>query len=139
MADHLTITQVAERLGIDADTLRYYERKRVVPAPARDPAGRRRYGEGDVHLLEVLMHLRGTGMPLARIAEFTRLVARDPDGVPERLALLRAHRLHVQAQLDAWTRSLQVIDGKIGDYAGRLADQRRRRTRCSSQTGSGAS
>lgn len=117
----LTITQAAAHLGLDPDTLRYYERRGIVPPPARDAAGRRSYRPGDIHLLEVLMHLKSTGMPLAQIAEFTRRVSTDPDGVPERLDLLRTHRAHVRAQLEAWSRSLAVIEGKIYDYTRRLS------------------
>ena len=78
------------------------------------------YTDQDVHLIEVLLHLRDTGMPLARIAEFTRYVAADPAGVPERLALLEAHRANVVARLAAWQDSLALIDGKITDYRIRL-------------------
>lgn len=68
----------------------------------------------------MLLHLRTTAMPLTQIAQLTALVATDPDGVPERLDLLRRHRQSVQQQITAWTTSLTVIDGKIDDYAGRL-------------------
>lgn len=112
----LSIGEVARRLGLDPDTLRYYERREVIPAPCRNSAGRRIYHEADVHLLEVLLHLKETGMPLASIAEFTRLVATDPDGVPERLALLVDHRDAVHAHIVAWQRSLAVIEKKIDDY-----------------------
>lgn len=121
VAESLTITQVAAHLGLDADTLRYYERKGVVPPPGRDTSGRRRYDSGDVHLLEVLMHLKSTGMPLAQIAEFTGWVARDPAGVPERLELLQHHRERVLAQITTWQASLAVIDSKIRDYGQRCA------------------
>lgn len=121
-AGRLSIGAVAERFGLQPDTLRYYERNGVLPAPHRDSAGRRWYRPGDVHLIEVLLHLKATGMPLARIAEFTALVASDPAGVPERLALLRRHRDQVHRQLDSWRRSLAIIDGKIDDYRRRLPD-----------------
>lgn len=118
----LSIGRVADHLGLDPDTLRYYERRGVVPGPRRDPAGRRAYRASDVHLLEVLMHLKGTGMPLTQIAEFTRLVASDPEGVPERLELLQEHREQVQNQITGWQKSLAVIDTKIRDYTGRLEE-----------------
>lgn len=63
-------------------------------------------------------------MPLARIAEFTRLVASDPDGVPERLELLQEHRAHVIRSLEQLTQALAVIDEKITDYTHRAASHR---------------
>ena len=59
-------------------------------------------------------------MPLARIAEFTRLVQHDPDGVPERLALLRDHREAITERMARLALSLSVVDGKIADYSARL-------------------
>lgn len=115
-----SIGAVATRVGLDVDTLRYYERRGVLPQPDRDTGGRRRYDDAGVHLIEVLLHLRGTGMPLAQIAEFTHLVSTDPEGVPERLALLREHRDSVAVQIATWQASLAVIDGKITDYAQRV-------------------
>lgn len=122
MPDGMRIGDVARRVGLDADTLRFYERRGVLPKANRDHAGRRAYAEKDVHLIEVLLHLKDTGMPLEQIAAFTRLAAADPAGVPERLALLREHRAHVVDRLAAWQRSLLVIDGKIADYAQRAGE-----------------
>lgn len=107
------IGDVARRLGLDPDTLRWFERQAVVPNPARDSAGRRVYSDDNVHLLEVLLHLRDTGMPLAEIAQFTDHVRRDPDGVPERLDLLLAHRRRVRAEQKRTAASLRVIDRKL--------------------------
>lgn len=120
MNEIFAIGEVAERLGLTVDTLRYYERAGVIPAPERDVGGRRRYTATDIHLLEVLVHLRDTGMPLAGIAEFTRLVQQDPGGVAERLAILQHHRAAVVAALDRLTRSLTVIDSKVTDYTARM-------------------
>lgn len=118
------VGEVAARLGISAETLRYYERRHVLPPPGRDGAGRRVYRDDDVHLIEVLLHLRDTGMPLAQIAEFTRLVASDPEGVPERLELLHKHRAHVIRTREQLTQALTVIDHKITDYTHRAASHR---------------
>ena len=48
-----------------------------------------------MRLIEVLLHLRRSGMPLREIAEFTGWVQRDRDGVAERLCLLEAHHRRV--------------------------------------------
>ncbi|MGN8025859.1 MerR family transcriptional regulator [Microbacterium sp. 22242] len=115
-----SIAEAAAMLELEADTLRYFERRGVIPRPHRDAGGRRVYADQDIHLLEVLQHLRKTGMPLADIAAFTRLVGADPQGVPERLALLEAHRAAVIRQQEQLRRSLRVIDQKIRDYRSRM-------------------
>lgn len=119
---HMGIGEVARRFGLDPDTIRYYERHGVLPQPPRDAAGRRSYDDDAVHLIAVLLHLKETGMPLARIAAFTAYVASDPAGVPERLALLQQHRESVQQRIRTWTESLHVIDQKIADYQARVND-----------------
>jgi len=116
----LPVGRVTKLLGISADTLRYYERRGILPPPARTSSGRRVYGEADLHLIEVLLHLRRTGMPLAQIAEFTEYVARDPHGVPERLAMLNDHRALVAQRIAQLENSLTVIDQKIADYTQRI-------------------
>ena len=120
MSEDYSIGEVAERFGLTVDALRYYERMEVLPRASRDGGGRRRYSANDLLLLDVLLHLRVTGTPLTGIAEYTRLVQQDPDGVPERLALLRGHRNVITEKIARLERSLGVIDGKIADYTDRL-------------------
>ncbi|WP_291053814.1 MerR family transcriptional regulator [Herbiconiux sp.] len=116
----LSIAEVAERLGISAHTLRYYEREGLLLRPVgRASSSHRRYTEADLTWLGFLTKLRLTAMPIARIKEYAELVRRDATGEdtePERLALLRDHRTAVLAQLDQITQSLAAIDFKIASY-----------------------
>ncbi|WP_055564151.1 alpha/beta fold hydrolase [Streptomyces atriruber] len=116
------IGEAAARTGLDPDTLRYFERQGVLPAPRRDTAGRRQYVAADVELIRMLVHLRETGMPLADIAQFTGADAGAADPSRLRLDLLAAHRRRVEDRRDALDRALDVITRKIADYAGRTAD-----------------
>lgn len=110
------IGEVAARTGFDPDTLRYFERQGVLPAPRRDTAGRRQYVAADVDLIRMLVHLRETGMPLADIAQFTGADAEVADPSRLRLELLTAHRRRVEDRRDALDRALEVIARKIADY-----------------------
>lgn len=116
------IAEVTARTGLAPDTLRYFERQGVVPAPRRDAAGRRRYTAADVELIRMLVHLRETGMPLADIAEFTGAGNKAADPAKLRLELLTAHRRRVQDRRAALDRALEVIARKIGDYTDRTMD-----------------
>ena len=41
----MRIGELAERAGVNIETLRYYERRGLLPEPARGPSGHRRYDE----------------------------------------------------------------------------------------------
>ncbi|HYM70543.1 MAG TPA: MerR family DNA-binding transcriptional regulator, partial [bacterium] len=45
MTAHLTIGEVAKRVGLRPSAVRYYERIGILPEPARQ-SGRRRYDDG---------------------------------------------------------------------------------------------
>ena len=51
----LTIGKVARRAGLAVETIRFYERERLLPEPARDPSsGYRRYPQSTVDRLKFI-------------------------------------------------------------------------------------
>jgi DNA-binding transcriptional MerR regulator len=52
------------------ETLRYYERRDLLPAPAREPSGHRRYDEETVRFLRAIKEAQAMGFTLAEIAEY---------------------------------------------------------------------
>ena len=60
-----TISQFAERLGISADTLRYYEKEGLL-APQRNASGYRVYSGRDEAWFGFVKRLKDTGMPMAQ-------------------------------------------------------------------------
>jgi hypothetical protein len=45
---HMTVSMLADRVGVGPDTIRYYERVGLLPTPVRTPAGSRQYDESVV-------------------------------------------------------------------------------------------
>jgi len=120
----LSIGQVAERTGLSIHTLRFYERERILAEPIRrGPGGRRLYSEDDVDWLAVCIILRGSGMPLAVLRQYTELVRQGPGNEKERLALLCQHQDDVTAQIAELTRCLDLIRFKVGVYQDILAQE----------------
>ena len=118
----LTIAQAAEQTGLTAHTLRYYERDGLMlAAPDRSASGHRRYTERDLTWIELITRLRSTGMPIRDVRRYADLVRSGDGNEAERLALLKAHRERVEAQMAVVTGHLRAIDHKIGLYEGRLA------------------
>jgi DNA-binding transcriptional MerR regulator len=115
--DHtLTITEVAQRIGLSIDTLRYYEKAGLIQPVARSTGRHRRYRAEDLDWIEFLLRLRATGMSIADMQRFATLRAHGPDTVEARLALLREHRRQLSVQINQLETNGQALDMKITHY-----------------------
>ncbi len=114
----LTIAEIADRTGVTAHTLRYYERIGLL-AVARDAAGHRVYDAAAYARVVFLNRLRMTGMPIRDLRRYVDLVGAGEDTVPERLEMLLEHRAAVRRQLQELAFALETIEFKIASYGGR--------------------
>lgn len=112
----LTIRQMAERTGVSAHTLRYYERIGLLGRVGRNPSGHRLYSPDDVGWVQLLRCLRETGMGISAMLRFVAADGGDLSTARRRLALLDAHRAAVRARQQEVARSLEVIDAKLEHY-----------------------
>lgn len=126
----LTIAGAAERAGVSAHTLRYYERAGLLTPIERNGSGHRRFTPRDVEWIVVCTRLRATGMPIRRIRQYAELVQEGEGNEAERLALLEAHREDVRTRLREIKRNLELIDYKIGLYRGCVENGTTTRARC---------
>jgi len=118
----LTIQEVADRTGLSTHTLRYYERSGLMIAPVTRAAnGHRQYSEDDIGWIEFLKKLRTTGMPIREMRRFAELQCQGDITMDQRLAILKAHRRRVVADLEELTEYLRVIEWKIEHYTDCLA------------------
>ena len=111
---------MAERTGTTIDTLRYYEKERLIIGVARADSGHRRYSESDVGWVEVLRCLRQTGMPIQAMKAFADLGQQGEHTERERYQRLLAHREHVVAEICALDHALGVLDRKTDVYRSAL-------------------
>ena len=75
----LTIGRLAERAGVNIDTIRYYERNGLLPRAARRASGYREYGPADVDRLRFIRRCKELGFTLAEIAEIAELLSLSVD------------------------------------------------------------
>ncbi len=73
MNDGLRIGNVARAAGVNVQTLRYYERRRLLRGPERDPNGYRRYDRDAVRVVRFVKHAQALGFSLAEIKELLAL------------------------------------------------------------------
>src|SRR5215470_6569102 len=72
-AQELTIGKLAELTGVNLETIRYYERAKVLPAPARTESGSRVYQLADIRTLAFLRPARELGFFLGESRALLRL------------------------------------------------------------------
>ena len=107
-----TISQMAQRFGVEPHTLRFYEKEGIIQ-PERTPSGIRSYTEENVAQLEMAMCLKSTGMPLKEIRRYFDLVAQGKSTVEERLQIFTGHRQRVLEEIQELQRHLEKIEHKI--------------------------
>ena len=74
----VTIGQLARRAQVHVETVRYYERRGLLPQPIRQWSGYRQYSQDDVTRLRFIKHAQRLGFSLKEIAELLSLRV-DPD------------------------------------------------------------
>src|SRR3954453_1016427 len=105
-----SIGEVAERFALETHVLRHWEDVGLL-APARDPAGRRRYGRDDVVRVATVIRSKAAGMSLDQI-----LVLLDA-GAPERHEVLEAHIADLDRRMEEMRRSREMTEHALRSRA----------------------
>ena len=108
----LKIGELATRCGVSPDTIRFYERKRLLPRPRRTASRYRVYGEEDERRVRFIRHAQALGLTLEDIGELVRQQRLHTPGECRQVAELLRERI-------------AVLDGRIAElrsFRRRLAD-----------------
>jgi MerR family mercuric resistance operon transcriptional regulator len=76
----MLIGEVAAITGVDSQTIRFYERQGLLPAPRREVNGYRSYDDAAIGRLQFVRAAQAAGLTLAEIASILRL--RDAGETP---------------------------------------------------------
>ena len=101
----MKIGQLANQAGVAVDTVRYYERRGLLPAPTRLESGYRTYGHDDIRQLRFIRRAKALGFSLEEIRELQRLGSAG-DGDRAEVRSLAKRRLD---DVDARLRELQAV------------------------------
>jgi Cd(II)/Pb(II)-responsive transcriptional regulator len=108
----MRIGELAKVAGTDVDTIRYYEKSGLLPAPPRSVGNYRQYGPDHAARLTFIRHCRALDMSLDEVRTllaFCDAPARECEGVN---ALLEDHISHVReriGELQALEKTLIVL------------------------------
>ncbi|OPH54858.1 MerR family transcriptional regulator [Paenibacillus ferrarius] len=97
-------------------TLRYYEKKGLLPLIERDEAGRRLFSEDQIALLETVIRLKNTHMPISSIKQYMDWILEGENTIALRLDMMRNHKQAVLDEISLMKEALIGIDVKITRY-----------------------
>lgn len=102
---------MARQLGLAPETLRYYERLGLLPAPARHGGHYREYADEDAERLRLLVGLRQLDLPLTVAAKLATMCAdgRCGEVSDELRAAIPAERSKVRRRI----RELRHVDERL--------------------------
>src|SRR2546421_3547668 len=99
-------SEVAGRAGVNPQTLRYYERRGLLPRPPRSASGYRSYPDDAVRVIRFVKRAQDLGFSLDEVEELLGLARGGPSSCDT---------------------ALRVARGRLADLAARIADLERMR------------
>ncbi len=112
----MTIKEVSEKYHISQDTLRYYERMKMIPKVHRTSGGIRDYQAEDLRWVELAICMRSAGLPIEVMIEYLRLFQEGDSTIPARLELLNDQMETLQAQKAQLEATMERLSYKIEHY-----------------------
>ncbi|MDR3639548.1 MAG: MerR family DNA-binding protein [Isosphaeraceae bacterium] len=106
VAQNLTTGALAKAAGVNVETLRFYERKGLLPKPPRKPSGYREYPTEDVQRVRFIKRAQELGFSLVEIKELLALWVR-PGTMP---AEVKVHAEEKLADIRRRIASLRVME-----------------------------
>lgn len=86
-AENLSIGELSKRSDVKIETIRYYERIEMLPAPPRTASGRRVYGPSETRTLAFIRRSRDLGFTLEEVRALLALAG------PERASCADVHKI----------------------------------------------
>lgn len=111
-----TIGEMAKTLGVPTSTLRFYEKKGLLPFVERSSGGIRMFTSSDYECLKIIECLKKSGMSLKDIAKFIQMVMQGDKTIEDRLKMFLKRRQEVQKQIEELKETLKIIDYKCWYY-----------------------
>jgi MerR family mercuric resistance operon transcriptional regulator len=108
-AGRLAIGTLSKRTGCQIETIRYYERAGLMPAPARSPGGYRLYGTEHLKRLTFIRRARALGFSIGQVRTLLGLTDHHRRPCAQARLIAAAHLEDVRAKIADLTVMEQVL------------------------------
>lgn len=116
-----SIGQFSELSRFSIDTLRYYEKQKLL-FPKRDENNRRVYSEKDVAWISFISRLKKTGMSIREMQKYAKLRYAGDQTIPERLVLLFNQLDNLHEEEKKIEDNIEFVEQKIKTYLKTIGD-----------------
>lgn len=123
MSSILTIGRVANAAGVNVETIRYYQRLKLLEEPEKPLGGVRRYGDATVARVRFIKRAQELGFSLAEVQRLLRLED------PQSCGAARALAVEKLALVESRLADLARMRGVLTDLVARC-DLRRGKVAC---------
>ena len=111
-----SIGQVAQKMGLTAHTLRYYDKEGLLPFVKKNSSGLRMFSDEDIDWLVVIECLKGTGMQLRDIKQYIDWCQEGDATIGRRLEMFKRQKAKLEEQLRQLQQYMEKINYKIAYY-----------------------
>ncbi|MBQ4426364.1 MAG: MerR family transcriptional regulator [Oscillospiraceae bacterium] len=101
-----TVSEIAEKLGLSASALRFYDRNGLLPNVERSPGGVRKFTEEDIESVKEVVLLRECGFSIKEIAELVKL----PESSGRRREILRSREEKTREEIERLNKTLMTLE-----------------------------
>lgn len=112
----MTIGELAKQVGVNVQTIRFYERRKLLPEPARTASGYRRYESGELNRLTFIRQAKALGFTLDEIRDIIRSRGRGACPCTDVIAMAEAHLDDVSRQIGTLLKFKEELTRSIRNW-----------------------
>lgn len=120
----MNIGALGKATGVNIETIRYYERIGLLPAPDRTPAGYRQYGPEHLRCLSFIRRGRDLGFQIEAIRALLRLAQHPDNPCQDADRLASEHLVEVERRIEELGRLREALRGMTHCCAETVAECR---------------
>jgi MerR family mercuric resistance operon transcriptional regulator len=117
-AHGVPIGELSRRTGVNIETIRYYEKIRMLPAPRRTAGGHRAYGPQEARILAFIRRGRELGFTLDEIRALLDLGGPGRASCAEVRAIATRHLDDIRAKIDDLTKLERLLSRTVAKCSG---------------------
>ncbi|MBH9989895.1 MULTISPECIES: MerR family transcriptional regulator [unclassified Lactobacillus] len=116
----MTINEISKKFSLSKDTLRYWEKEKLIPTVKRDKNGYRVYDTKEQNWVFYIMVLRKAGMSIKKLKKFVNLYMKDSSTAEIRKHLLIVQRSQLNKEIINIKKTVNYLDYKIDHFDDQL-------------------